>query len=171
MTKPRLPLTVEHALQRIAVQLPGGVEAMAEAVGCQPGTIRAWMDPDRPEQAPFDSAIALDLAFQAEGGEGAPLFEVYAATFQMAGARRFADRRRLLDFTQSIALEAGEAVAALVAASRDGATEQDRQLVEREVDEAIQKLLDVRPLIQREAFHGTHSIAAQDPAPTTAQPP
>jgi hypothetical protein len=170
VTKPRSPLSTEQALQRIAGQLASGVQSMAEVADRQTGTVRAWMDPDRPEQVPFECAIALDLAFQAEGGEGAPLFEVYATAFKLASAQRFASRRRLLDFTSAIAKEAGEAVAALVHGARDDAGEAERRLAAREVDEAIAKLIDVRPLLEPEVFHASSSASAADSAAPRAPP-
>lgn len=147
MTKLRTPLSIEQALQRIAGQLEAGVEAMAIVAHRQPGTIRAWMDPDRPEQVSLDAAIALDLAFQAEGGTGAPLFEAYATRLQLAEAARFADRHRLLDRAHAAIKEGGEAHAALVAAARPDATDADRRAAHREVAEAFEQLRDILPLL------------------------
>lgn len=151
MTKLRAPLSIEQALQRIAGQLPTGVEAMAAVAQRQPGTIRAWMDPDRTEQVTLDAAIALDLAFQAEGGSGAPLFEAYATRLQLAEAARFADRHRLLDHAHGVAKEGGEAIAAIIAAARPDATELDRRAAHREAAEAYEKLRDILPLLQEQS--------------------
>lgn len=150
MTKIRTPLSIEQALQRIAVQLPGGVEAMAAVSHRQPGTVRAWMDPDRPEHIPFPAAIELDLAFREHGGEGSPLFEAYGAALDLASSTRFADQHRLLDHAQGVIKEGGEAHAAIVAAARPGATARDRQVAFREAAEAYEKLRDILPLLSGE---------------------
>jgi len=147
VTKLRAPLSIEQALQRIAGQLAGGVHTMAEFAGRQPGTIRAWMDPDRPEQVTLDAAIELDLAYQAEGGKGAPLFEAYATRLQLAEAARFSDRHRLLDHAHGVAKEGGEAIAAIIAAARPDATDADRREAHREVAEAFEKFRDVLPIL------------------------
>lgn len=151
MTKPRKPLSVEQALQRIAGQLEGGVEAMGRIAGRQPGTIRLWMDPDRAEQVSLEAAIELDLAFQAEGGTGAPLFEAYATRLQLAEASRFADRGRLLDQAHGVAKEGGEAIAAIILATRPDATPADRREAHREAAEAYEKLRDILPLLQEQS--------------------
>ncbi len=147
MTHRRAPLSVEQALQRIAGQLPGGVEAMAEVAQRQPGTVRNWMNPERDEQVSLEAAIELDLAFQAEGGTGAPLFEAYATRLQLAEAARFADRHRLLDHAHGVAKEGGEAIAAIIAAARPDATAADRQAAHREAAEAFEKFRDVLPIL------------------------
>jgi hypothetical protein len=147
VTLQRAPLSVEQALQRIAGQLAKGVEGMAAAAHRQPGTVRAWMDPNRPEQVGIEAAIELDLAYQAEGGTGAPLFEAYAIRLQLAEAARFADRHCLLDHAHGVAKEAGEAIAAIVAAARPGASEADRHAAHREAAEAFEKFRDVLPIL------------------------
>ncbi|MEM6907194.1 MAG: hypothetical protein AAF494_00825 [Pseudomonadota bacterium] len=148
MTHRRAPFSTEQALQRIAGQISGGVDAMAEVAERQSGTIRAWMNPEREEQVTFECAIALDLAYQAAGGTGAPLFESYAAKLHLAEGRRFADRHRLLDYAQGVIKEGGEAHAAIVAAARPGATDEDHRIAHREAAEAYEKLRDILPLLE-----------------------
>lgn len=147
MTKVRAPLSIEQALQRIAGQLPRGIDQMAEVAQRQPGTIRNWMDPERPEQISIEAGIALDLEYQAEGGSGAPLFEAYAAKLDLAVSSRFADRHRLLDYAHGVVKEGGEAHAALIAFARPGATEHDRRHALKEAAEAYEKLRDILPLL------------------------
>lgn len=147
VTNRRAPFSVEQALQRIAGQLAGGVEAMARVASRQPGTVRNWMNPERDEQVSLEAAIALDLAYQAEGGAGAPLFEAYASQLQLAEAARFADRHRLLDHAHGVAKEGGEAIAAIILATRPDATEADRREAHREAAEAYEKLRDILPLL------------------------
>ena len=162
MTKRRAPLSIEQALQRIAGQMAGGVDGMAAAVTRQPGTVRAWMDPDRPEQVRIEAAITLDLAYQAEGGEGAPIYEAYLARLEVADNARFAEKHRLLEFTQGVVKEAGEACAALIALSCRDASETERRIAEREVAEAYEKIRDVRHMISPEVWG---SAAAADDHP------
>lgn len=150
MTKNRTPLSIEQALQRIAVQLPGGVEEMARVANRQPGTVRAWMDPDRPEQVALECAIELDLAYRAEGGEGSPLYEAYGTRLDLAAASRFAENYHLLDRLHSVIKEGGEAHAAIVAAARPGATPADRRTAFREAAEAYEELRDILPLLSEQ---------------------
>jgi hypothetical protein len=147
VTKLRAPLSIEQALQRIAGQLTGGVDEMARVAQRQPGTIRNWMDPDRAEQVSLDASIELDLAFQAEGGKGAPLFEAYAFRLQLAEASRFGNRHRLLDHAHGVVKEGGEAFAAIIAAARPGATAADLDTAYRETAEAFEQLRDILPLL------------------------
>lgn len=147
MTKLRAPLSIEQALQRIAVQLPGGVETMAAVAHRQPGTVRAWMDPDRPEHIPFPAAIELDLAFQEHGGEGSPLFEAYGAALELASAARFSNQHHLLDRAHAVIKEGGEAFAAIINAARPGATESDKREAYREAAEAFEHFRDILPIL------------------------
>lgn len=163
MTKTRTPLSVEQALQRIAGQLPDGVNSMAEIAHRKPASIRNWMDPDRPEQVTLEAAIELDLAFQENGGVGTPLGQVYLAKLDLADSSRFAERHRLLEYTQGVVKEAGEAVSALIALSRKDATETERRTAEREVAEAYEKIRDVRYLISAEAWNGGSSVPKTPP--------
>lgn len=148
MTKPRTPLSVEQALQRIAGQCTGGVDAMAAAVGRQPSTIRAWMDPDRSEQVSVDAGIALDLLYRGEGGEGCPLFEAYGAQLDLAEAQKFMMANRLQDYAVGVIKEGGEAHAAIVAAARPGSTLTEKRIAYKEGLEAFEKLRDVMPLLE-----------------------
>lgn len=147
MTKRRAPLSVEQALQRIAGQLDGGIDMMAAVAQRQPATIRLWMDPDRPEQVGFEAAIQLDIAFQEQGGTGAPLFEAYAARLQLAEAARFACGHQLLDRAHGVIKEGGEAFAAIIQAARPGASEADKQNAYREAAEAFEHFRDILPIL------------------------
>lgn len=147
MTKARSPLSIEDALDRIAGQIPGGKNAMATIVDRQPRTVRNWGDPETPESIPMDCAIALDIAFQQHGGEGAPIFETYATLLDVARAQRFGDEFELSHRTQAAIKEGGEAFAALVAASRPGSSVQERQSAAREVLEAVDGLNKTLPFL------------------------
>jgi hypothetical protein len=118
MTKRRAPLSIDEALVRIAAQIPGGFDGLAELVDKAPSHVRAWGDPDRREEIPVKHAITLDLAYQEHGGAGAPIFETYAARLELAEARKFADRIALLAHTADVIKEGGEAHSALVRACK-----------------------------------------------------
>lgn len=125
MTKRRAPLSIDAALTRIAGQLAGGWDEMAEAVRRRPTLVRSWGDPDRREQIPLRDAIQLDRAFAAAGGNGAPLFEVYASRLGQGGALLPADTARLLAHAATVARECGEAHAATLDALAAGGNAQD----------------------------------------------
>lgn len=153
MTKLRAPGSIDAALARIAGHLEAGYAAMATLTGRAERTVRNWGDPDTSEQIPVDCAIVLDLAFRAEGGDGAPLFECYAAQLDAAGMTHFADQIALGRHTQAVIKEGGDAHAALVRASQPGATDRDRAEAQREVQEAIEVLHRALPmLVGRAAF-------------------
>ena len=127
MTKSRPPLSIDAALGRIAGQLRGGYDDMALECGRATRTVRHWSDPDAEESIPIECAIKLDLAFQAAGGTGAPIFETYALQLELAAADRFADSMELARRIPDIIRECGEANAALVEAADPSATASPRQ--------------------------------------------
>lgn len=149
MTKARAPLSYDNALARIAGLI--GWAAMATATARAERTVRNWGDPDATESCPIECAEALDLAFQAAGGDGAPMFETYARRLDVARTERFADERQLSIFTSSLAREAGEAVGALITASMPGATERDRATALREVEELLTVSSSTLPLLSPHA--------------------
>lgn len=140
MTKHRAPLSIEQAMQRIAGQLPGGLEQMAEITGHAPGYVRALGDPDRREKLSVEDGIALDIAFQAAGGVGAPVWEAYTHKLELAQQSAFADGISLGLLTAEVIREGGEAHEALVRASQPGATSADRRAAGKEVAEAMDRL-------------------------------
>lgn len=147
MTKVRAPLSIEDAIIRIAAQVDGGFKEMAGIVGRERRTVQNWSDPDTPEQVPVDCAIALDIAYMAAGGTGAPIFEAYALKLELAEASRFGDRHQLLRHAQDVAKETGEANAAIIGAAHAGATAADRARALREATEARTALDQVIPLL------------------------
>lgn len=145
MTKPRPPLTVDLALTRIAALI--GWDAMAIACNQSERTVRNWSDPDTRERCPVEAGIALDLAYQQAGGEGAPIYETYGLLLEAARAERFRDQAQLAAHTMTVIRESAEAHAALVAASRTGATDADRRLAAKEVQEAVTALTQTIPVL------------------------
>ncbi len=150
MTKARAPLSIAAALARIAGLLPEGFEEMARVAGRQVRTVRNWSDPDTAEQVPIDCAIALDLAYIAAGGTGAPIFEAYALKLELADAAKFGDRHQLLRHAQDVARETGEANAAIIGAAHPAATKSDRARALAEATEAREALNQVIPLLAQD---------------------
>lgn len=137
MTKRRAPLSIDTALARVAGLLPGGWSEMAQLTGYAERTVRAWGDVDREEQVNLPMAIKLDIAFQAAGGIGAPLYEAYGDMVRVAAAEAFGDKQQLLRAAMDFMQENGEAELALLEATRPDAGP-------AELAAAQKQLLDVR---------------------------
>lgn len=151
MTKLREPVTLENTLFLVLGRLT--IERAAEVVGCSTHHLRALSDPDKRERLTIDDAIKLDLAHRADAGEGYPLFETYGRLLDAASAERFADADALGRLTVKVAREAGEATAALVAATRPNATVQDLEHALRELEGSDEvtdaAIAHVREMIRR----------------------
>jgi hypothetical protein len=137
MTKLRPPLSFDQAVTRIAGLL--GWEACGALVGRSARAVRAWSDPDADAAPSIEQALILDVAYRAAGGEGAPIFEVYAAKLDL-DAQAATASRALPDLAATAAKENGEALAALTLASQPGAPLAVRAVAKREVEEGIKAL-------------------------------
>lgn len=135
MTKRRAPLTFELALTKIAALI--GWDNAAAIVGQAERTVRNWSDPDTSARITLDSALALDVAYAAAGGEGSPMHECFTARLKAERAEACAGAEALARSAAETAKESGEANAALFAAIRPGATDTDLLLAERELEESI----------------------------------
>lgn len=133
MTKAREPMTYDAALVRIADRL--GWDEMAKVTGRKERTVRNWADPDTGETCPVDCAELLDLAYRGAGGEGYPMADTMARRLELAATVAFADQAALSRTTERLVKEAGEAFAALIAASREGVCFATLQNARREVSE------------------------------------
>lgn len=147
MTKHRAPMSIDAALARIAGQLEGGWAEMGALTGRREGIARAWGDPDRREYIPMDAAITLDLAFQAAGGTGAPIFETYALQLDLACISRFADRAALGVHLASVIKESAEAESAMLSAILPDAGPAETRRALRELDEALVAMGTARALL------------------------
>lgn len=166
MTSRRAPISIDAALARIAGQLPRAWAEMADVTSRSESLVRAWGDPNRREKIPLDCAIALDLAYRAAGGEGAPLFEAYGNLLDEAGMFRFANEITLGRLAAQSIVESAQAHAALVSVAQPGATDRGRAEARREVEEAIAvlhralpMLTGTRPALLDEALGGHPSTA------------
>lgn len=143
MTKVRPPLTIHNAITRVAGLI--GWDAAARAVEQAPRTVYNWSDPDTPAEIPLWAAIKLDAAFIAAGGEGQPIHDCYQIQLEIAVADACGCIDALAEQAAIAAKESGEAVAALVRASRRGASRADRAIAARETEEAIAALKSTLP--------------------------
>lgn len=135
MTKRRLPVTFENALTRLAGTI--GWAEVARICGAAERTVRNWSDPDTSAAITLDAALALDLAWRGEGGEGAPMFQCYRLRLEADAVDCFAAGDQLALAAARTAKESGEAIESAIIASRPGATEADRHAAEKELEEAI----------------------------------
>lgn len=147
MTKLRAPLSVGQALDRIAGTLPGGWAEMATIADRSERHVRKWGDPDAPDQIPVDVAIAFDVAYQAVGGENAPIYETYGTRLEVARADRFGCQAELAKRVVQAVREGGDAFASLVDVLRDNATDKCRAVTANEVIEAIEALKATLPFL------------------------
>lgn len=138
MTKERAPLTFAQAVTRVAGLL--GWEEAARVVERSERTLRLWSEPGSGASPTIEQALKLDVAYQAAGGRGAPIFETYAARLDRETVDALADLEALAISTAATAKETGEAVSALILAARPGATRTDRVRAELEAGEAISAL-------------------------------
>lgn len=149
MTRQRPPLSIDAAMSAIMVQL-GGWPAVANAAGVKSArTCEKWgafdiADPDDPEarDIPMRAAVKLDMAYQAAGGIGAPIFEAYGDMVRSATAERFGNRHELQRETISFIRETHDAVPALLEAGLPDASAAEDANAQRE-------LLQVRQWIDR----------------------
>jgi len=151
VTKPRPPVSIDAALARIAGHVEGGYAALGAA--CSPprqaGTVRAWGDPDRPEQIPVDCAIAIDLLYREHGGEGAPIHETYTLQLELAAVERFGDRHALARIGADVVRETSEVSAAIIEASLPSADANAPSRILREGEEAISIIRRAMAVAQR----------------------
>ncbi len=120
MTDLRLPTTFAHAVTRIAGRLRW--DGAAAIVGRRERSVRRWSEPRGVAHLSIESAVRLDAAWAAAGGEGAPLLEAYAAQLEQRVAERTACHRLLADELALAMTEDGEAAAAALAIILPGAS-------------------------------------------------
>jgi hypothetical protein len=137
MTKVRAPTSFEDAITRIAGRI--GWAEMAGITGKAERTVRNWSDPETGAVPSIDEACRLDAAYLAAGGGDPPIGTVYAMRLKQA-VRRAATTEELVAATGVAAVEGGQAIAALIAASQPDACEGTKAVALREVQEAVSAL-------------------------------
>lgn len=148
MTKRRAPLSPDAALVRVAGQLDGGFDQLAGLLGRSVSLVRKWADPDAREAIPFADAIACDLLYREQGGNGAPMFECYAHQLDEAGALRFAGQITLGRFAPDFIRETSEATAALVLAAQPGSDDRALRTASRELREAAEVIRQAIQMVE-----------------------
>lgn len=118
MTKARIPVTFPNAITRIAGLIT--FEDAAQIVGRSDRCVRDWSDPLSSALPALDQALALDAAYRAAGGEGAPIAETYAAMLDAQLAAETACCAALTEDIARAASEFGDAVAAGLAVTGEG---------------------------------------------------
>ena len=138
MTKLREPMTYEAALTEVAARI--GWDNVAAICGVKQRAARFWSDPDCQTHIRMIDAERLDRAFLGAGGAFAPFHRMLALRLEIpARAGPGAD---LAACAMAAAKEAGEAIAAMVAAA---AHPDDPRLLRdaaRETQEAVLAMND-----------------------------
>lgn len=159
MTKPKTPNTSAHAVTRIVGLL--GFELSREIVGRSKHCLRGWMNEDRTSCPTWRQAIALDAAFAAAGGEGAPLLEAYADQLEVTIARRTACHRALVAEIATVSREFGEAIEATVSLTQPGHSENGTRRALIEIDQAESALVRMRRRVTSFLTFGAGSAAGK----------
>ncbi|KAF0111574.1 MAG: hypothetical protein FD163_2508 [Hyphomonadaceae bacterium] len=141
MTKIREPMTPYWALNEIAKLI--GWDGCADVVGKSESQLRKLGDHDTGRGLHFQDAIRLDAAFQKAGGNGAPLFECYAAKLGVAAAQ--SDDENLIEVISSAIGECGEAFEAALKAIGDS---KNNKRALKEVGEAVGAVIKVQQLME-----------------------
>ena len=149
MTKARPPLTIENALFQVVGKI--GIERAAEVTKRSADYIRSLSDPDNRYRLTVEDAIALDLEHQAQGGQGAPIYETFGRLLDVAAAGRFSHLYTLAHCAISIVKEAGEAGSAVFAAAMPGADAKARALALKELEDLAQACTTAFPHLTPQA--------------------
>lgn len=147
MTKARDPLSFEDDLGMMVARL-GAAAVRTVAGGPAERTLRDWADPDTPRTPPIAACFALDCAWRAAGGPGAPFFDTYRRLLETESAVAIGiDFATLPDLTGIVIREGAQAEIALMTAMLPGATPADRRTAVREVEESIAAFEATIPLL------------------------
>jgi len=146
MTKLRPPLSFEAAIAKIAGVI--GWDDVARHARRSERTVRAWSEIEIAAAVTMEAALALDAAYTAAGGDGAPLLACYALRLRADSVALAACTEELARKTVTVIKEGGEAHAALVAATRPGASTAERAIAEKEVVEAMDALTNTLAILR-----------------------
>ena len=152
MTKLRPALSTEQALDRIFGVLDRKV--VSKQIKRSVRTLRDYGDPDHKSCISFNDALFLDREYNRAGGDGFPLAQSFLFRLEAEAAVPGFCPDALQRATQSAAIEVGEAVAALVGATRLGATPADRALAKREAEQAMTALSHTLPMLDETVSPG-----------------
>lgn len=135
VTKRRPALSFHLALTKIAGVL--GWDRAAAIVGQAERTVRNWSDPDTSSSITIDAALALDVAYRAAGGDGAPMFQCYSTRLEVDTQEALFSTDAIARAASALAKESGEAVSAAIDASRPGASPLQLARAELEIEEMV----------------------------------
>lgn len=139
MTLPREPVSFAAALATIEKHV--GSDVVRRIASRAQRTIDDWRHPETPRTPPIETALALDCAWRAAGGAGAPMLETYRRLFEASAPIVIdIDDGQLPGLTVTAIKETAEAHAALLIALQPQASERHRLEAVREVAEAITAL-------------------------------
>jgi hypothetical protein len=138
MTKRREPLTYQHTLAKVGTAI--GWERAGAICGVTARAIRYWSDHDCETEIRMIDAERLDAAFLEAGGDHAPFHRLMSLRLEIADLAPV--REDLTMHAAEAAVEAGQAVAAVLAAAGDPASAEKRRAARQEVQEAIDALTD-----------------------------
>ncbi|MEK9211355.1 hypothetical protein [Sphingomonas sp. 2378] len=136
MTYSRDPMTFEAALDMIVDRI--GQPAALKVARRARRTLADWSNPHCELTPPIKTALALDCAWRASGGTGAPMLDTYRRLFESSAPSAVAvDQGALPDLTVLCIKEGAEAKAALVVAMQPSATARQRREALQEVTQGI----------------------------------
>ncbi|PZU13791.1 MAG: hypothetical protein DI606_04280 [Sphingobium sp.] len=145
MTIPRPPLSLDAAIARIMGQLGSWAEVARVTGYAHPRQCEKWGAFDIAEPGdndardiPMRAAVKLDIAYQAAGGIGRPIFEAYGLLVDVAESAAFGDRQELQRDTIAFMKENSEAETALLEASMPGAGAAEEAIAQRELLQVVQ---------------------------------
>lgn len=137
MTKLRPPMTAYSALLRICEDI--GWDTAADVLRVKERTVRSWSEPDVAAEISFRDATRLDAAWMQAGGEGDPPFlRTFKMRLEMDGREN--EDGCLIDAAMLMAKEGGEAIEAILAASKDFRNPQKRRRATKELQEAMEAM-------------------------------
>ncbi len=134
MTLARDPLTFQHATTRVAAVLT--VKRMAAITRRSTRLVHKWTHPEARAYPTLEKAVALDAAFMAAGGDGAPFLETYARLLDIEVERQIACHLALASDIAVAARETGEAIAYALAVTQPGSGQREVHRAIGETEEA-----------------------------------
>lgn len=120
MTKVRAPLSFSQAITRVAGLI--GWDEAARITRRAKRTVRYWSESDRHGTPTLDQAFALDRAYMAAGGDGAPILECYSRQLDVALTDALACKIALADDIATTARESADAISCSIYVTQPGAS-------------------------------------------------
>lgn len=119
MTKRRQPLTFADAVTRVVGHLT--YSEAARISGRSERLVYTWTAPDNAASPSLDQALALEAAYRATGGDGAPILEAYGFLLNVTTVAQSSSQRAFSSDIASMARECGEAIASGIMLTGPGA--------------------------------------------------